>query len=326
MKLSWLTVFVLIGVSVLAGLRPVEAQPLDLRRGDADLNGRIDLTDSVRILGFLFLGSRLDTCLAVTDVTANGQLELTDAIFLLNHLFLGAAGPTPLSGFDNRLCQDPDAESVAEGEIVYSTPDPGMDGIWAFSCSTCHDSVPVAQRTTRRPGHTLHDAVRRPTFKNGRVADFLGAANVCRVDWMLASRWTDDSEDFLDLVSYLHSLSPVEPVSTYTWELSVPSVTGPSNGDAVIGCGVFHDSCSRCHGENGAGTDAGPALFFPELGEVLYTPDFVREKVRLSGPTGTVYDDLIGGQMPFWTQEQLSDVELEQVVAYLMQTEPTPCP
>jgi cytochrome c553 len=326
LALSSTVVLVITGVSILCPVSSVDAQPVQLRRGDADLNGAIELTDAVRILSFLFLGSPLDTCLPAADADENGARELTDAVSILSHLFLGAPAPEPLSGFENRVCQEPDGESVGQGEVIYSTLPPDSVSNYEFSCSTCHDNVPLAEMTFRRAGHTLYDAVRRPNFKNGRVADFLGAANVCRVDWMIAPEWTDDNEDFQDLVSYLHSLSPVEPAPAHVFEVSAPTTEGPSNGDASAGCGLFHNSCSRCHGENGAGSSTGPQIIFLEIGEALFQADFIREKVRMSGPVGSVYDDLLGGQMPFWTTAQLSDAELEDIVAYLMQDEPAPCP
>ena len=303
-----------------------QGNALDLVRGDADLNDNVELTDAISVLSFLFLGGELLSCTAIADATANGVLDLTDPVFVLNHLFLGGPAPPPLSGFENRTCQEPDAGSIAEGETVYLSPDPQSDNVFEFSCATCHDSVPADQQEMRRPGHTLHDAIRRSSFKNGQITEFLGAANVCREDWLLTTAWTDGSEDFLDLVSYLHSLTPVGTAPTYTHEISAPVNQGPSNGDVQIGCELFHDSCVVCHGPNASGSPRAPGLFFPKLGEVLYDPDFLRAKVRLSGPVGSIYPGLEGGVMPFWTQEQLSDDELEHVVAYLMQIEPSPCP
>ena len=56
----------------------------------------------------------------------------------------------------------------------------------------------------------------------------------------------------------------------------------------------------------------------PSLVEFVLTPDFVRRKVRLSGPVeDTVYEGLIGGLMPFWGRDRLSDDDLEDIVKYL---------
>jgi hypothetical protein len=62
-------------------------------RGDSDDNGQLQLTDAVRILGFLFLGGVSPTCLDAADSDNNGQLQLTDAVRILGFLFLGGAPP-----------------------------------------------------------------------------------------------------------------------------------------------------------------------------------------------------------------------------------------
>ena len=62
------------------------------RRGDATVNGRVDLSDAIQILSHLFLGfSQL--CLAAEDVDSDGDLSIVDAIRLLSFLFLGGEAP-----------------------------------------------------------------------------------------------------------------------------------------------------------------------------------------------------------------------------------------
>ena len=70
----------------------VKEGPL-FQRGNANADGRTDLSDAVMILNYLFLGSSEPPCLAAADVDDDGQLNLTDAIGLLNFLFLGGRGP-----------------------------------------------------------------------------------------------------------------------------------------------------------------------------------------------------------------------------------------
>jgi hypothetical protein len=71
----------------------------EFHRGDADGNAELELTDAVRILNFLFLGTGVISCFDAADADDNGGLELTDAVRILNFLFLGtgvipAPGPT----------------------------------------------------------------------------------------------------------------------------------------------------------------------------------------------------------------------------------------
>ncbi len=73
-------------------------------RGDADGNGSTQLTDAVRILNNLFLGTGVINCSDAADSDDNGSIQLTDAVRVLNVLFLGTGqipppgGATPLDG------------------------------------------------------------------------------------------------------------------------------------------------------------------------------------------------------------------------------------
>lgn len=68
------------------------------QRGDANESGRIDLSDAVNILGFLFLGSPESLgCEAASDIDGNGALNISDPIYLLAYLFIG--GPEPGAPF-----------------------------------------------------------------------------------------------------------------------------------------------------------------------------------------------------------------------------------
>ncbi len=64
-----------------------------LRRGDADSNGSLDLTDPVAVLNYLFLAGVRPVCVDAADVDDTGLLDLTDAVYSLNYQFL--AGPRP---------------------------------------------------------------------------------------------------------------------------------------------------------------------------------------------------------------------------------------
>ena len=60
--------------------------------GDADGSGSLDISDAVRLLGFLFLGDARAPC-GPADVNGDGELDIADPIFLFRFLFLG--GPAP---------------------------------------------------------------------------------------------------------------------------------------------------------------------------------------------------------------------------------------
>ena len=74
------------------------ASPLvAFRRGDADCNAVIDLTDASRMFGGLFRNAGF-CCEAAADVDTDGRVNLADPLFLLNYLFLN--GPTPEAPFE----------------------------------------------------------------------------------------------------------------------------------------------------------------------------------------------------------------------------------
>ena len=87
--------------------------PLDpcghrFRRGDANSDCDINITDATFLLNWLFLASVVPDCLDAADVDDGGQNDLTDAIYLLNHLFLGgAAPPEPFRAYGFDLTIDP---------------------------------------------------------------------------------------------------------------------------------------------------------------------------------------------------------------------------
>jgi hypothetical protein len=68
---------------------------IDFVRGDANLDGLVDISDAVFVLGFLFLGSLPPLCDDAADVDDSGRIEITDAVRLLDHLFRGALEPPP---------------------------------------------------------------------------------------------------------------------------------------------------------------------------------------------------------------------------------------
>lgn len=88
------------------------------RRGDANADGRTDISDGIFILGHLFLGGGAPTCVDAADADDNGALEITDAVFLFSHLFLG--GPPPSAPGPLACGEDPRDDEL--GCEVYAPP------------------------------------------------------------------------------------------------------------------------------------------------------------------------------------------------------------
>jgi hypothetical protein len=79
-----------------------QASGQDFRRGDADVNGRVDVQDAVHILtppfGWPLLAGLHFSCENAADADDNGAVNITDAVRILNVLFLGIGVIPPPTG------------------------------------------------------------------------------------------------------------------------------------------------------------------------------------------------------------------------------------
>ncbi len=62
-------------------------------RGDANRDGRVDLSDAITILRHLFAGRRLEACQDSADANDHGEVDVADCVYVLAFLF--AHGPLP---------------------------------------------------------------------------------------------------------------------------------------------------------------------------------------------------------------------------------------
>jgi len=76
---------------------PSPGQCAAFLRGDCNADGKIELSDAVCSLAWLFQGGATPDCIAATNTDGVGTVDLTDPIYLLNHLFLG--GPPPVAPY-----------------------------------------------------------------------------------------------------------------------------------------------------------------------------------------------------------------------------------
>ncbi len=67
-------------------------------RGDANWDEKLDLSDAVKIFGFLFLNAPKPVCCDAADTNTSGALDISDGIYLLNFLF--SSGPPPSWPFE----------------------------------------------------------------------------------------------------------------------------------------------------------------------------------------------------------------------------------
>ncbi|MEM7235925.1 MAG: hypothetical protein AAF517_27405, partial [Planctomycetota bacterium] len=72
-------------------------------RGDADGSGRIELTDAIFGLQYLFLGGDAPSCADAADANDDNAVDLSDSLHVLAFNFLGGnppPAPFPRCGLD----------------------------------------------------------------------------------------------------------------------------------------------------------------------------------------------------------------------------------
>jgi hypothetical protein len=98
---------------ILEGVSPEPGARSSFRRGDADENGKTEITDAVALLLHLFQGAE-SPCEDASDVDDDGGLGLTDAIVILRFLFQG--GPPPGAPGPLDCGEDPTTDGLLECE------------------------------------------------------------------------------------------------------------------------------------------------------------------------------------------------------------------
>jgi hypothetical protein len=130
---------------------PVEAQLAapPFTPGDVDGSGTLDITDPVRLLGYLFLGVPAELgCPDAADVDDSRQLDIGDPVYLLNYLFLG--GPPPIDLGTPRCARHPEWRGLLASRGLEGRP---VKGVYFFpgesagniALYTVHPSIPDDQ-------------------------------------------------------------------------------------------------------------------------------------------------------------------------------------
>ncbi len=120
-------------------LNPLAAQELPFIRGDGNQDGRIDLSDGIRVLLHLFSPGRTAPCEDAVDTNDDGTVDIADTIYVLAFMFAGGPPPPPPFGecgvdetADDLTCgstwcaAQPPRVALAD----YCTPDPTLELGW----------------------------------------------------------------------------------------------------------------------------------------------------------------------------------------------------
>ena len=197
--------------------------------------------------------------------------------------------------------------------------DPAFSGsrFNAFACSDCHVLDLADDRIVA--GAPLPGAAGRPTFWGGAERDLKGAVDACVVFFMKGDELDPADPDARALYEFLLSIEGEGPTDEQPFTLVARTLDVPARGDPTRGAEVHRLACEGCHGaaEPGAATRGGSpqlpdqardeaAVLFPD-----YPPAAVfTEKVRHGQFFG------IGGTMPAFSLEALSDEDLGALLAF----------
>lgn len=209
------------------------------------------------------------------------------------------------------------------GAELFHTPTGFSDSTMnAFSCADCHrtTSAPAAGDDRIVPGASLAGVAARERWWGGQSISLEDAVDTCVVYFLRGQPLDPTSDRSRALHEYLQSLTPAGSPTDVVPMTVVENISAIPLGDATRGADLYRRACQYCHGD--VHTGAGNIL----LRKVIL-PDVEKDYDRLfpGVPHGLVFVESVrhgrffgvGGAMPFFTTELLSDAELGDILAYL---------
>lgn len=214
-------------------------------------------------------------------------------------------------------CQ-PEA-AVDVGSRLFSDPRLSRSEFNTASCATCHDDGTNESDERIVAGAPLVESVGRPHWWGGDVGTLKEAVDTCLVFFMREQPLEPHAPASRALYEYLRSISPTEATAPMSVTL-VETVTELPRGNAPRGARVYDAACASCHGAafTGEGRKSPLASIVPndsiDFAEQsgFSSALVVVEKVRHGGFFG------IGGTMPPFSLEALSDEQLSDLLAFLL--------
>ncbi len=218
---------------------------------------------------------------------------------------VGCGGTTSAADFGEELFQD---ARLSESQFN------------RFSCATCHVATPALEGGRINAGYSLRNVASRISWWGGSEVRLLDAVNFCYVSFMRGvSPLEPEEPEARALYEYLVRISPGPEAPALPFTV-VKDIAEVPRGDAGRGAEVFRAACRACHGEPHTGegrlTELASVLpevvndydqIFPGIPKSLV----VIEKVR----HGQFFH--VGGNMPLYSLEALSDEELGALLAFL---------
>ena len=103
MRCFWLAAGLFLGLLTTAAAFMPNPDEIIFRRGDANKDGRVDITDAAFITHYLFLGGSEPPCMNQADVNNDGVVDVSDSIHVLSWLFTDGEEP-PFPGPQSEVC------------------------------------------------------------------------------------------------------------------------------------------------------------------------------------------------------------------------------
>ncbi|AKJ08212.1 thiosulfate dehydrogenase [Archangium gephyra] len=220
-------------------------------------------------------------------------------------LLAAGCGPTPAAEYGEELFRD-----AALSESQYNS----------FSCATCHATTATPPAGKVYVGLSLHNVASRPHWFGGYETRLLDAVNFCYTAFMRGvTPLTPEDPKSRALYEYLVSISPEAQAPAQPFTL-VKNISDVPRGSASEGERVYEAACQDCHGEphTGKGRLTELASILPEVANDYGT-------IFPGVPAGLVFIEKVrhgrffgvGGNMPPYSQEALSDQELGALLEFL---------
>jgi thiosulfate dehydrogenase len=228
------------------------------------------------------------------------------ALLMAALLAAGCGGSTSAADFGEELFQD---ARLSESDFN------------SFSCATCHATTATPEPGVIYSGYSLYNSAFRPSWWGGFETNLLDAVNFCYVNFMRGiSPLTPEEPKARALYEYLVQISPDRQAPALPFTVVKNVQEDVQRGSTTRGAEVYRAACETCHGETHTGkgrlTQLAPLLpevtdsygeLFPGVSRQLV----VIEKVRHGQFFG------VGGTMPLYSLEALSDEDLGALLAFL---------
>ena len=205
------------------------------------------------------------------------------------------------------------------GQLLFADPTLSPIASNAFACATCHSVEAAGDPRRILPGYALHDAATRAGWWGGGENTLFDAVNECYSAFMRSRPLTADNADGRALLVYLESISPDATAAALPLTV-VKDIVDVPNGDAARGATTYAQACGDCHGEihTGKGRLSPNVSIIPDESLAAHGTDpktgarpVTIEKVR----HGRFFS--VGGNMPLFAREALSDAQLGDILSYL---------